>query len=322
MNKIIIGIAVAIIVVWSILNVGGNTSTTEGVLNLTKTSDNIAKINSAIDVVGDGVFNNVLVNVPGHFKGEVEQVPSSANVSVTKHILRTGVELDYTNATKGKVKLTGANAGGGIIEDLRLPKSARPSPGVNTFDTKGLNRMEHGGISIPPIIKDTTPANSEEWIKSFLFGEEGLALSRLDGNLEGKLITHDSRVKFLEWVLGNVDTPEWNSYKTDRIVALRQIDVDALTGLDKNNKTISAILDPNRAYLYQVAHVNTVNFEKLITNFGTNGTGITDVAEQKRFTYELASHLNQTIGNRVLIIPNNDNSQIIDTDGKSIFILN
>ena len=315
MNKIIIGIAVAIIVVWSILNVGGNTSTTEGVLDLTKTSDNIAKINSAIDIVGDGVFNNLLVEVPSKFKGEVEQVPSSFITPIKTHKMRDGVILSYTSGMKVTIA-------GGTIQDLRLPASARNA--VAEINTPGLNRPEYvsAGEAIPPVLKETNSSNYQEWVRIFVWEDEGLGLNRIDKVYADKIKALDTagQVKLLTWIFGNGEDIDWNSFKTDRIVALRQIDVDSLTGLDKNNKTISAIVDPNRAYLYKVSHVNTVNFETLVTKVPSE-LGIT-VGEEKTFTYKIASHLNQTIGNRILIIPNNDNSQIIDADGKSIFILN
>lgn len=320
--KIFIAVLIAIVFIFAIINTGGNTSTTENVLDLAKTSDNMAKIVSAIDVAGDSVFNNVQIDVSGSFKGEVEQVPSLATATIKKHQIRVGVDLDYS-AAKEKVTLIPNT---GKLFDIRLPVSARGDGSNLTLNTKGLNRAEYSGDGIPPVIKD--PAKSVEWIKQFLFSESGVGLKRLSSYtttwnaLETNTAT---QLKLMEWIIGNKNatgTVNWLDYKVDRIVALRQIDVEALTGIDRNNRTISTILDPNRAYLYEVFNVNMTNFAELKTSLTSVGLTIDASIDTNVFMYDLARHLNQMLGGRILVIPNNDSSMIIDTDGNPVFFLN
>ena len=162
--------------------------------------------------------------------------------------------------------------------------------------------------------------NSKEWIEEFLFSNRGLALKRLTQYEDEwkKLEDTSAQVKFLEWMLGaskDSEPEEWEAYKSDRLCAMREINVEALTGIEKNRQAL-ALIDPNRVTLYEVVYVNTSTFKNLPEVMGME-LGV----DKNQFIYDVASHINQVIGGKTLIIPHND-KYIVRYEDEPLFLLN
>lgn len=333
MQKWIIGGIVAIIFLILIINSGGNTSTTMRALSNGRIRDDISSIVGAVDVIGDGRFKDVEIRGK-EFKGVVDQPASAFEGYIEVYHIRDktagGMRLTFSSTSEGNFD-NGTIGVGGITgatitlaanpRDIRMAELGEPT---NTKINGGAITRKYAGNGIPPILKDK--GNSKQWLEEFIFTDSGMALDQLidssqsgDYNDFNKLKeSKTNQLKFLEIVLGNDNTPIWNQYRTDRIVSLKQIDSDALTGVDRNETTLE-LIDPNRAYLYEVAHVNTSTLNDLASKLTAASILTADTAN--RITNDLARHLNQTLGGKLIVIPNNDATKVIYEDAP-LFVLN
>ena len=312
MKRWIFGIVFIIIAVYVILNKGGGASLFEGLAGEARTRSTISDINIGLDIIGDKKFYNVEIDTPG-FKGEVEQPASYFKSALTTYRITDTVSLKYDNE---KITLDGAT---GTLKDSSLPKDVKATG--SEIEAQSLLARGTGGIR--PILKDET--TSSEWVNDFLFTSAGLdlrALSQYD-SVWNSLNDFEKQVQFLEWMFGKPQTAgeaEWDSYKVDRIAGLREINVDALTGVEKSKRTL-ALIDPNRVTLYEVVHVNTSTY-KNVNRSATPFPGApsdTDGA-LSAFTNDVAHHVNQVIGGKVLLIPHRD-TFIVKVDNETTFKL-
>lgn len=333
MKKIIMVFVVLLMLVLVIINTSKNTSTTELLVNETRARNDIESIHGAIDVVGQGAFKGVEIDSPS-FKGNVEQPASSVTNYLTTYKIKEGsnavdIKYDKSNTPSDDIKVTGTNV---RYVDLSIPANVRNEVLKGTEDSKmamgTLYDFTQPGIS--PIVKDTKSAG---WINTFLLLDSGMALERLaekDPDFQ-KLVTAiqgtpdgSKGLDFMKVVFGNPekDALRWKEYQADRIVAMKQVDTEALTGLGKG-ASIEAMTNPNIATIYQVDHINLVNLShpNLVDPIGKKatlgGTAELDMVQLNK----LVTHINQMLGGKLVLIPNRDTSVLL-IDGVPTFVLN
>lgn len=312
----------AILMVWFFSS--GNTSTTTRALGEGKVRSNISDITSAVDSAGETKFLSVTVQ-SDNFNGDVTQAPSNFTKEVKEHIIRKNTSgANLSIKYNGEVSLDGGGSSMGITRLSNSPDIRREELKAKNNKVAGgdlLNAYGHTGIA--PILKDET---SCEWIEDFIYSNKGLALDRLiesDRTLyapfESLRGQADKQKKFLATVLGDntATSVNWNAYKSDRLIAMMQVEPSALSGVKKTEQVIE-LIDPNRAALYEVVHVNQNSLSKITASLETQLTLGTSKA---RIVNNLATHLNQVLGGKMVVVPNNDASKVMYQD-EPLFVLN
>lgn len=316
MRKVIIVIIIMILFVMIALNAGQNTSTSELLLNESKARRNIEALVSTVESLGDAAFKGVEIQSKG-FKGLVEQPPSFASAHLEKYQIKgDNLEVVYGKGNYSVTGKAGSQFDGAKYADSGLPALARKEILEGTTTEVEMGTL-YGFMSdgIQPIIKDATDT---EWIQHFLYDETGLALDKLITNnetdfagLKGK--TGAEAVKLMQYIFGDSTDGklDWNGFMDDRFLSLKQVNNDALTGLDD----LGVMANSNMTTIYLVSHVNTNILGELYDS--TNEFGIKTAAQAAK----LANHLAQMAGNKYVLIPHKTSSTLY-VDGIATFMLN
>lgn len=332
MQKVILFVVIAIVVVMVIINGGGNTSSQELMLDAAQVSNKISEINSAISTAGDLAYSSVWIE-QASFKGSIEQPASSAIDAIDSYIVKGDAATPLLSLNYGTTSVTATGAApydtGLQIADGNIPKASRTlvaaATGLVGTASTPVHPLDGIDAGVQPVLKGAA-TDRASMMELLIFSEQGLALDRLtQHSTEIAALKGDptKQQAFLAWVFGNVSDgkPIWNEYKIDRILALKQVNTKSLTGLDMSNETVAGLTDFNRVGLYEVAYVNMTNFTKLKAGLATAGVTV-DAAKQDKFISDLANHLNQMVGGKTLLIPNNDTFIVYDSDGNPTFKLN
>ena len=329
MKRIILIVIIIIGVALVILNKSGNSSSSELVLDRARAQELINEINDSFDIIGSKRFYNMYID-DDKFKGEIEQPASYFNAPLTKYKITDKISIDFGNSN---ITVSDSGSGKTKMWDASLPTGSEPleNTGIPEASILGVGEKITG---IRPIMKNDKQAS--EWTAYFMFDSPyGMKLNNMTeyhDEIWSKMsevnnAAHlEARIKFLEWVFGKPssttgDELEWDEFKVDRLVAMTELNVQALTGIEKNKRALQ-LIDPNRVTVYEVTHVNTTSFTKLINTIPEPVKSVlSDTAKQNKFISDLANHLNQVLGGKRVIIPHRD-TFIIRNEDKPFFIMN
>ena len=235
MKRVILIVIIIIGVALVILNKSGNSSSSELVLDRARAQELINEINDSFDIIGSKRFYNMYID-DDKFKGEIEQPASYFNANLTKYKITENISIGFDS----NITVSGTNDKTRIW-DASLPTGSEPSDSKSITDVSilGVGDAEPG---IRRIMKNKDQAS--EWTAYFMFDSPyGMKLNNMteyQGVWSKMNKVNDSthitaRKEFLEWIFGKPDAElEWDEFKVDRLVAMTELNVQALTGIEKN----------------------------------------------------------------------------------------